>query len=192
MDKKTKKLVIIAMMMALTELLVWTPIGMIPLPLGLSATIAHLPTIVIAILEGPIAGLIMGLFFGVSALIRAYIAPQGAFDLLFQDPVLSVLPRLFIGVTAYYSYALIQIIGKKINIPKSIPTGIGAFIGSMTNTLLVVGVLVLKYSNMLGDHPIALAGTVIATSGLAEAIVSVIIVTAVVVAVRTVYRKSNN
>ena len=68
---------------------------------GVSATTMHIPVIIGAVLEGPVVGALIGLVFGVTSLIRAAVAPNGPIDPLFINPLLSVLPRLFIGPAAW-------------------------------------------------------------------------------------------
>ena len=68
-----RKMVISAMLSAITAVLTFTPIGMIPLPPPLlSVTTVHIPVIVAALAEGPLVGLLVGLVFGLCSLIRAF------------------------------------------------------------------------------------------------------------------------
>ena len=61
----------------------------------------HMPVIIGAILEGPVVGALIGLIFGVFSMIQAAVAPNGPIDAWFTNPLLSVLPRLFIGPVAW-------------------------------------------------------------------------------------------
>jgi len=58
--------------------------------------------------EGPLVRVIIGALFCIFSLIQANIAPTGPGDLLFPDPLVSIFPRLFIGLTAYYLYVLVK------------------------------------------------------------------------------------
>ncbi len=82
-----------------------TRLGFIPFVLGVAITIMHVPVIIGAVLEGPLVGTLIGALFGLFSLVWAFVAPTGPGDLYFQNPLISILPRLFIGLTAWASYA---------------------------------------------------------------------------------------
>lgn len=83
--------------------------GFIPVPTAAGhATILHVPVIIGGILEGPIVGLLLGWIFGLFSFLWAPVAGQP----LFMDPLVSILPRLFIGVTAWVAYAGFRRTGK--------------------------------------------------------------------------------
>lgn len=167
----TRTLVIAAILLAVTIVLGQLPVGgFIPIPgTPVRATTLHIPTILAGILGGPIAGLLTGLGFGISSMIRA---AQLA-DPIFTDPLVAILPRLFIGVTAWYGYAAFRRVNET--------TGIvaGALIGSLTNTVLVVSMIIL--TGKLAPAVIVPIGV---TYGAAEAAVAAIITLAVVGAVK--------
>ncbi len=56
---------------------------------------------------GPKAGWLMGTAMGIVIMIRAMTMPMSILDPLFINPLVSVVPRMFIGVVAYWVYALI-------------------------------------------------------------------------------------
>ena len=72
----------------------------VPTPAG-SATIMHIPAIVAGILEGPVAGALVGLVFGLVSFVFSSIP-------MFKDPLVAIIPRLFIGVAAAYVYRLLS------------------------------------------------------------------------------------
>lgn len=89
------------LLLAITLLLVFTNIGFIPVPTPAgSATIAHIPTIIGGILEGPLVGIIVALGFGFGSLMSPSVPVK--------DPLVVVLPRLLIGVTAFWSFAMLR------------------------------------------------------------------------------------
>ncbi len=168
MTSKTRSIATTGALGALSIVLAMTPLGFIPWFAGASLTTMHIPVIIGAILEGPIAGTIIGLVFGLFGMIRAMIAPQGPIDLMFQNPLVSVLPRLLIGVAAWGVWNLL----KKYPVPGIIAAGIA---GSLTNTILVLGAL-----SLLNFLPWSVAAGVAATNGVAEAGAAAIISLAVV------------
>ncbi len=178
---RTRTIVIAGVLSAITILLAVTPIGYVITIAGVSATTIHIPVIIGAILEGPVVGALIGLVFGVTSLIRSVVAPNGPIDPLFVNPLLSVLPRLFIGPVAWLVWRALK---------RWPPLGLVAAgaAGSITNTALVLLML-----GLLLPTPFKLAETLTLTdatkwtfiggiatsSGVLEAIVSAVIVLAV-------------
>ena len=167
---RTRKIVVAGVMGAISVLLGATHWGFIPWLSGASLTIMHVPVIIGAILEGPVVGAAIGLIFGVFSLIQAAIAPTGPADVWFTNPLLSVLPRLFIGPVAWLVWNAL----KKWPAFGLIVAGIA---GSLTNTVLVLGMIgVLRFLPWAGLLPIAIA------NGLPEAGASALITLLVVAA----------
>lgn len=248
MKKQTltsKKLTTAAILGAITIVLSLTPLGFIPLGL-INATTMHIPVIIAAIIEGPVVGGLVGFIFGISSLIKAFTRPTPV-SFIFYNPIISVIPRILIGVVSYYVYeaikkadsknlrtfsriiwllislALVYLLYKNIQSGSSainiimvlilliisiglffyarktdavdLPIALGAFLGSMTNTILVLGGIYLLYAEKyvaalnipLANAKSAILGLSI-TSGIPEAILSVIITTAVVKAVKKTRR----
>ncbi|MGI5916908.1 MAG: ECF transporter S component [Anaerolineae bacterium] len=101
-DRAIRRVIIAGLLLAITLLLTFTRVGLIPMPTpAANATIAHIPAIIAGILEGPVAGLLVGLGFGFSSFMAATIP-------MFRDPLVAVLPRLFIGLTAAWTYRALR------------------------------------------------------------------------------------
>ncbi len=171
---RTRKIVIGGVLAAISVFLGLTRWGFIPWFAGVSLTIMHVPVIIGAILEGPVVGLFIGLIFGVFSMIQAAVAPNGPTDVWFTNPLLSVLPRLFIGPLAYLSWKALE----RWAVLGLIVTGV---FGSLVNTILVLGMIV-----VLGFAPLAAVIPVITTNGLPEAGVSAVITLVVVAAWRQI------
>lgn len=158
-----RKIVISGVLGAIAILLGATRLGFIPVPFIVGdATIMHVPAIIGGILEGPVVGAIIGTIFGVFSFLQVG-AP------MFKDPLISILPRIPIGITAFLAYAVLR----KRN--EYVALIVSAIVGTFTNTLLVLGMAVLR-----GYLTTGVAGTVIATFGPFEAAIAAIIVVAVV------------
>jgi len=166
-----RKIVVAGVMSAIAILLGATHWGFIPWFAGAALTIMHVPVIIGAVLEGPVVGVVIGFIFGLFSLIQAAIAPTGPADTWFTNPVLSILPRLFIGPFAWLAYRALE----KLN--RTLALIVSGVVGSLTNTVLVLGVI-----GLLGYLPWALIGTIAVTNGLPEAVVAAIITLAVVAA----------
>ena len=180
---KTLYLVQISMLSAIIILMTIVPfLGYIPLGI-MTATIIHIPVIIGAIVLGPLAGAILGSVFGVSCLINAFIKPPSPLDaLLFQDPLVSVLPRILIGIIAALVFRWIY---KKIKNQTIAALG-AAILGSLTNTIFVLGAVYIFHKDIGAQYfTVDISGLfktllfVIGTNGVIEAIVAAIITTAI-------------
>ena len=156
-----------------------TPFGYIPWVAGASLTVMHVPAILGAVLEGPIAGAIIGGIFGITSLIKAATAPQGPIDVFFTNPLVSVLPRIIVGVVAW---AVFKLLGRKKAV---LGAAVAAIVGSLANSLLVLGSLVL-----LGALPLAAAASVFAANSIVEAILAAVLTAGVVAAWKGIGSKS--
>lgn len=165
---RTRKIVVTGALGAVAVLLGLTHWGFIPWFAGISLTIMHVPVIIGAILEGPVVGAGIGLIFGLFSLLEAAIAPTGPGDVVFTNPLISVLPRLFIGPVAWLVWTGL----KKIPVVGLITSGI---VGSLTNTVLVLGMF-----GIYGIYSWPILGGVALSNGLPEAAVSAVITVIVV------------
>jgi uncharacterized membrane protein len=115
-------------------------LGFITLGPAIAFTFMHVPAIIGAVKEGPVVGLIVGAAFGLFSLFLAGQQPAGSPNAIFVDPIISVVPRLFIGPVAWFIYRAIQGASENAGL-------IGAAIGgTLTNTLLVIGAIALRLS----------------------------------------------
>lgn len=173
-QERTRKIVITGVLGAVTCLLGITHWGFIPWFGGVSLTIMHIPVIIGAVLEGPVVGLIIGVIFGLFSLIQAAVAPSGPGDVVFTNPLISILPRLFIGPVAWLVWNAL----KRKPLLGFLLSGLA---GSLTNTLLVLGMF-----GVLQLYPWELIATVAVANGLPEAGVSAVLTMVVIAAVRQI------
>ena len=188
----------VALFAAIIVLLANTPLGMIQLPV-IKATTVHIPVILGAILFGPLAGSILGCVFGVCSIISNTTAPtllSFAFSpFLSTTGIPGALKSVWIAVGCRILIGLVSgwlwIALKRIRIQKrplhdfaALP--VVGFVGSMTNTVCVMGSIYLLFAREYAaakDVPMtAVFGLVMGTvtgSGLIEAAVAVVLVTAI-------------
>lgn len=180
--KKPRYLATLGLMLALTLVLDYSPLGAIPLG-TISATTTHIPTIITGVILGPIAGFLMGTCLGLISLVHALTRPVTVLDPLFINPLISVLPRMFIGFVSYYVYFLLSKINKKIPSKKTLATFAAGLAGSFTNTSLVFLMLYLIYAKevveKLGIAFKVILISVFTTNAIAEALVSAFITSAI-------------
>ncbi|EOD01122.1 ECF transporter S component [Caldisalinibacter kiritimatiensis] len=128
-----RKLAIVGVLGSISAVLGLTPLGFIPVG-PTRATIMHIPVIMGAILEGPIVGALVGLIFGLFSIFQAISNPTPV-SFVFLNPLVSVLPRILIGITSYYSYILFKKLGRKSSLVVLIIIWI-ATLGFLINTLV--------------------------------------------------------
>jgi uncharacterized membrane protein len=157
-----RQIVIAGILGGIAIFLGYTRLGFIPVPnLAGSATIMHVPAILGGALEGPVVGTIVGGIFGVFSFIQAEVP-------FFRDPLVSILPRLFIGIVAWVVFVGLR--------SRSVDVAAAAagVIGSLANTVGVLGMAVL-----LGYLPLA-AIVPIVPQAIVEAILAAVVTVVVV------------
>lgn len=158
--QKTLNLTISAVFVAILLLEAFIPnVGYITILPGLPAiTTIPLTVAVFASLRGPKAGAAFGLVWGLTSLIRAYAAPNGLVTiLLFQNPLIALLPRVAAGWAAGMAGQLAD----KWEGKRPLAYALSGLFASAVNTLMVILLSDLVYFS----HPQKLALALGAKSG---------------------------
>ncbi len=128
---ETKKLVLCAVLSALIVVMTVVPYtGYISYGL-VEITTLHIVVAIGAVCLGAKYGMILGLVWGVTCLLRAFTNPAWA---LFTNPLISVLPRVLVGAaggTVYYGLS-------KTRMKKQLAACLAAAAATVTNTVLVL------------------------------------------------------
>ena len=102
------------------------------------------------IILGPKYGAYLGLVFGVTSLVKATIAPGvtsfvfspfvtiGGYSGNMWSAVIAIVPRVCIGIVAYFVYKLIMKAAHGIKGSQTVALWVAGIAGAMTNTLLVM------------------------------------------------------
>ncbi len=150
------------------------------IPIGpLNLTIIHVTVIIAALTLGPSGGAIVGGIWGGITFVRAFVWPTSPLAaIVFVNPLVSVLPRILIGVVAGYVFRWLTHKMRQ----QYLALGIAGLLGSLTNTFLVLGQIYLFYNghsqalyqiDTKAMMPYLLG--VIATNGIPEAIIAAIV-----------------
>lgn len=206
MEKKkdTRWMVALAMLAAVLVVMGATGIGFIPLPV-IKATTMHIPVILGAVLLGPAAGAILGGVFGLCSMWVNTTAP-GLLAFAFS-PFMSTTGvagalkavwialgcRILMGAIAGWVWVGLKRI--KVNDLAALP--VAAVIGSLSNTILVMGsiyvLLAQQYAQAKNVAVTAVFGLVMGTitaSGIPEAIAAGVLVTGIGKALLRVTQKN--
>lgn len=201
----TRWMVSVALMAAIIIVLANTPLGMIQLPV-IKATTVHIPVIIGAILLGPSAGAILGAVFGICSLISNTMAPtllSFAFSPFMSTTGLpGVLKALWISVGCRILIGLIS--GwlwkglEKVKVNHMIALPLTGFVGSMVNTVTVMGSIYLLFAQQYAQARevgiTAVWGLIMGTitaSGIPEAIAAAVLVLALGKVLIRVFKKMN-
>ena len=178
MRLSTHDLAVAGVFGALAIVLSFTPLGLIPVPNPTeAATSLHLPAITAGILSGPAVGGLVGLVLAISSWIR-----YSATFITFADGNLLVallaafLPRVLIGVLAYYAY-------RPLRRWPALAAGMAGLVGTLTNTFGVLGIL-----SWLGTFPVELLSIVFSMNVPIEIILALVVTIPTVAALRAVAR----
>ena len=189
----TRWMVAVALMAAVELILVITGIGLIPLPI-IKATTLHIPVILGGVLMGPVAGGVLGLVFGLCSMWTNTTAP-GLLSFAFSPFMsmsglsgalkaiwIAVGCRILIGVVA----GILWLVLKKLKVRDLIALPVVGVVGSMTNTISVMGSIYFllrpeyaQVKNVGVEAVLGLVMGVVGTSGVAEALAALVLVTSV-------------
>ena len=204
-SKKTQYMSIMAMFLAIQIILVVTPLGYLPIG-PISATTMHIPVIIAGIALGKKAGAQLGFVFGLTSVLNATFRPTltsfcfspfvtiGGIGGNWMSLLIAFVPRILLGYLAGLIYE--KLCRKGIN--ENVGIIAGALTGAITNTVLVLGGIYLFFGSAYADAIkvtydtlIAVLLGVVATNGIAEAILGAVATLLVCKAIRPITRKFN-
>jgi len=152
-----RKFIFAGVLGGISGVLALTPLGLIPVPnLSTYATTMHIPAIIGGIIGGPVVGALVGCILAFFTM-----------HLFLGNLVACFLPRIFIGVVAYFLW---KALGKS-----NLGVVAGSLGGTITNTVGVLGLMVwMKYFTWEQVLPIFLL------NGILELVISGVIVLPIV------------
>ena len=197
-NKKTYQMVLTALFTAIIIMMAFVPyLGYINLVV-IKATLIHVPVIIGSIMLGPKKGAFLGFVFGCTSLINNTFNPSllsfafspfysvGEIGGNFFSIIICFVPRILVGVLPYYVYVMVRRILKDKKGSEWLALPIAGVVGAFTNTLLVMNLIYLCFSEQFAAaKEIALDAVygailaIIAANGVPEAIVAAVFTTAV-------------
>ena len=94
---------------------------------------------------------------------------------IFLNPLISIFPRVFIGVIAYIAFSAVSAIFKNSQVPflkEKLPQAVGGALGILTNTIFTIFMINLFHSEAL----VSVISTILSINFLAEIIGAIILV----------------
>ncbi len=173
-------------LLALEAIVCFTPLGSLPAIGPIVATLSHIPVIITAIVLGTGAGAAMGFFFGLFSFIVWTFMPPSPIAFVFTpfysvgdiggnfwSLVICFVPRILIGVVAGVCFKRLSKV-----LDNAFTYIISGVLGSLVNTLLVLGGIYLFFGNeysktiQIGfELLLGIIGMTILTSGIPEAVI---------------------
>lgn len=149
------------------------------LPFPIKPTIVHIPVIIASIIYGPRIGATLGAFMGIISVVTntfvllpsSYLFSPFVENGNLYSLIIAMIPRILIGITPYYVYKFVK------NKPGLILAGA---IGSMTNTVFVLGGIFILFSTVYNGNLQAMLATILGTNALAEMVISSALTVAIV------------
>ena len=153
-------------------------------PLPIVPTLLHIPVIIGSIVLGARKGAFLGLVMGIISRVNATIVTLPSsflFSPLQPLPgtnhgsmwalVVAIVPRVLVGLLPAYIYKLM---------PRRFGAGLAAFVGTATNTVLVLSFIFLFFRTVTHQTFGALLASIITGNSIAEVIIAVILTMAIV------------
>lgn len=183
--EKTRRLVQLAILIAIMLILAFTPIGYLKVGI-IEITFMTIPVVVGAILLGPAAGALLGGVFGITSFIQCFgMSPFGA-ALLSINPIYTFLvcmvPRVLMGYLAGVIFKALHKKGRT----KILSFAVSSLSGAVMNTIFFVTLLMLLFGT--SDYMVQMRGgqnlfvflaAFVGIQGVVEAIVAFILGTAI-------------
>lgn len=149
------------------------------LPFPIKPTIVHIPVIIASIIYGPRIGATLGGLMGILSMVHntlfflptSYLFTPFVENGSFYSVIIAVVPRILIGITPYFIYKWFQ---------NRAGLVLAGAIGSMTNTVFVLGGIFILFKNVFEGNIQAMIATVLGTNSIAEMIISAILTVAIV------------
>ena len=176
--------------------MIYTPLGTISFGM-ISITVAHIPILIATMMFGLKQGLVLSLIFGSLSMWIAITAPMGIIDPLFQNPLISILPRLLIPVATHFTFVGLKNLNSKISESNNIfkkftsETGratIAAVIGNLANTFFVYLAIYLfvkdKFEALTGENALTLIVSLISSVTLIQTLIIVFITVPIVTRIK--------
>ena len=192
-SQSIRNLVLTAVFSALIIVMTVTPyVGYISYG-GIEITTLHIVAILAGVCLGPLYGAVVGGVWGLSCIVRAYVAFPVFLDYGFGNFFVAGLPRILVGLVAGAVFFAL----KKTKLPQFLSAAISAVCGTVTNTACVLTAMhiwqnVHKVGEMSDMRVIFgnIFQTLIGVNGLIELAAAVILVPALYRAVSKVMQRA--
>lgn len=145
-NSKVHRITLTAILMAIILLMAFTPVGYLKVGV-VSITFLAIPVVVGGIVLGPLYGGLLGAVFGLTSFVQCFGMDAFGTALMGLNPVATfvtcLVPRILIGVFAGLLYPVLRRLDRR-GVWSAVVT---AVVGSLTNTVFFVGMVILFFQN---------------------------------------------
>lgn len=149
------------------------------LPFPIKPTIVHIPVVIASIIYGPRIGATLGCLMGIISIIHntifllptSYLFSPFVENGNFYSLIIALVPRILIGITPYFVYKALH---------NKVGLTLAGAVGSMTNTVFVLGGIFVLFSSVYAGDLQAMLATILGTNSVAEMVISAVLTTAIV------------
>ena len=142
----------------------------------LTITTIHIPVIIGSVFLGPLGGLVLGLTWGITSWLKVLTSAVSPLEkALFLNPLISIVPRVLVGLAVSYGAIALNKFVKK----EPIKDIVLAILGPAANTILVLGAITLFAGGTAfpqNETLTRIIATLISTNGIVEIVASVLLV----------------
>ncbi|MGL5979184.1 MAG: ECF transporter S component [Erysipelotrichaceae bacterium] len=201
-NQKTLFLTFLSLFIAIEFVLMFTPLGFVPLGV-IRATTLHIPVIIAAIIMGKKGGAIVGFSFGFASFLINTLQPTitsfvftpfysvGDVSGNFYSLIIAFVPRILLGLAAYY---LFKLLSKRLRFSTSV--AITAFLSTLLHTILVLGGIYVFFGPQYAavkelalQSLFAFLMGIVTTNGIMEAFLAAFVCSGVCVALKPFIKK---
>ncbi|MDH6603799.1 putative membrane protein [Bacilli bacterium PM5-9] len=185
--KKTRELAFGSMIMAIILLMAAVPqLGYLKINL-VDVTIIHIPVLVGAMtFKNRNLALISGTTFGISSWLVAMFRPLTPVDMLFQNPLVSIVPRILFALLAYWLYKFLSEKLKNDYTAKLL----SVIISTIFHTTLVIAMMYIFGQNIFTGGFIALLIGVVTVNGWIEIALAAVVCPIIISALQRTIKMS--
>ena len=136
-----KKLIQFTLLVSIVFILTFTELGYPRFGL-INSTIIHLPIFFgIIYFQNFKYSLALGFVWGLSSFLKVWLTPSSPLDPIFLNPIVSILPRLIMGIIAHFWLINNQWLKQTINL----------FVLTLIHSILVLGAMFLIYNDFISQ-----------------------------------------
>lgn len=190
-NKRIQSMAVSAILIAIIALMTFVPyVGYLTIPgTPISICTIHVVVLLAALLFGWKQGLVAGTAFGVLCLLKAIIMPTSPTDVLFINPMVSVLPRMIFGALSGLVFDFLKRIR---NIPfRSVMYIIACVFCTLIHTALVLSALWFFNKEFSSSAFMLVFGSVLSINAVIEVISAAILAPGLALAIGKAKKKYN-
>lgn len=197
MNINTKQIAHVALFVSLIAAMTLIPsFGLLQTPI-VSINIILIPCLVASQTLDLKSSVLVSTFMGIFSMLNSYLRPTTVLAFAIQNPLISIFPRIFVGGVAFLAFHGMKYLfrnktSKLWNF--TVPSIFGAIMGTVTNTTLFLGMLLVVYNGTMLSTGTAVSmafiWSIVVANFIPEVIIAILAVPACSFAIQKIKRLS--